>query len=163
MEAALKALSTNGVVGAILAVAFALLALTIGVLGMSHKDMISASIKQQEKFSAFMEKLTEALAAINLNSKTGRTDCLGATRQAENNISLQVEHVAWAVHDKAKLEIEAALGVAVEKISAEVTGAANSIRAGMRDFVQAVENQRLRDENAELSRPHDVGDGRVLR
>ena len=164
MEAALRALSGSGVIGAILAVSFALLAGTIGVLGWALKKLVDSAIRQQEKFSDFMEALTKSLNVIGANCMACRSDSVGSIRDLENVIKQEVQHVVWAAHDKAKLETEKAIEDAHAKMEGSITGAANSIREGNRALVQSVENQRLREEVEELSRPHPVdGDGTVRR
>lgn len=157
METALHALATNPTAGAILAVVFALLAATIGVLAWALKRLVDAAIKQQDKFSDFMDALTKSLSAIGMNCQACRSDSVATIRDLEGTLKAEVQHVVWAAHDKARLETDAAIGNAVEKLEESVTGAANSIRAANKELAQAFENQRLQDRVDELSRPHDIG------
>lgn len=157
MESALRALSGNGTTGAILAVAFGLLAATIGVLGWALKRLVDSAIKQQDKFADFMEALTKSLTAIGMNCQVCRSDSVATIRDLESEVKAEVQHVVWASHDKAKLETEAAIDNAVERLEESITGAAQSIRASNKEFVQAAENQRLQERVDELSRPHDMG------
>jgi copper chaperone CopZ len=156
MEAALKALSGSGVGGAILAVAFALLTATIGVLSWALKRLVDSAIKQQDKFSDFMDALTKSLNAIGMNCQACRSDSVATIRDLEGTLKAEVQHVVWASHDKAKLETEQAIDHAVERLEESVTGAANSIRTSNKELVQSIENQRLQERVDELSRPHDV-------
>jgi copper chaperone CopZ len=162
MEAALHALSANGITGAIFAVIFALLAATIGVLAWALKRLVDAAIKQQDRFVDFMDALTKSLQAIGMNCQACRSDSVATIRDLEGQVKAEVQHVVWASHDKAKLEMEAAIDHAVEKIEESFTGTANSIRASNKELAQAFENQRLQERVDELSRPHDV-DGAVRR
>jgi nitrate reductase gamma subunit len=155
MENALHSLSTTGTAGAILAVVFALLAATIGVLAWALKRLVDAAIKQQDKFSDFMDALTKSLTAIGFNCQACRSDSVATLRDLEGTVKAEVQHVVWAAHDKAKLETDASIDHAVERLEESFTGAANSIRA-------AIEKQHLQDRVDELSRPHDV-DGAVRR
>jgi hypothetical protein len=161
MEAALKALSGSGVIGAILAVAFALLAGTIGVLGWALKRLVDSAIKQQDKFADFMDALTKSLNAIGINCMACRSDSVASIRDLEGNVKAEIQHVVWANHDKAKLETEGTIRAAVEKLDGAITGAANSIRASNAALLTEAENQRLRSQVDKLSQAHDVGDGRV--
>ena len=156
MAEALKALAGTGAIGAILAVAFALLALTIGVLGWALKRLVDSAIKQQDRFVDFMDALTKSLQAIGLNCQACRADSVSSIRDLERDVLEKVDHVVWASHDKAKLERESALAVAVEKLDGAITGAANSIRNSNAELLREAENQRLRDQVDELSRPHDM-------
>ena len=138
MNEALKALSANGVVGAILAVAFALLALTIGVLVWALKRYVESSIDEKRDFSEFMRALTASLNGLGLNFQATRTDTLSVVR----DLGDRIEHVTWAAHDKMVLVFRESL-----------TGTANSIRSSNEALAKDLENQRMRDE---LSRPHSI-------
>ena len=159
MEAALKALSGSGVMGAILAIAFALLAGTSGVLGWALKRLVDSAIKQQDKFADFMEALTKSLNAIGMNCQACRSDSVAAIRDLEDGIKKEVRETVWAAHDKAQLETEAAIKTAAEKTDMTLTGVATSIRTSNEILVQAVRTQLLQERVEELSRPHDVRDG----
>jgi cytochrome c556 len=158
MESALHTLGNNGATGAILAIVFALLAAAIGVLSWALKRLVDAAIKQQDKFSDFMDALTKSLSAIGANCQACRSDSVATIRDLEGTLKDEVQHVVWASHDKAKLETEQYIDHAVEKLEESVTGAANSIRASNKELVQATENQRLQDRVDDLSRPHVVSD-----
>jgi HAMP domain-containing protein len=138
MDSALKALSANGIVGAILAVAFALLALTIGVLVWALKRYVESSIDEKRDFSEFMRALTASLNGLGLNFQATRTDTLSVVR----DLGDRIEHVTWAAHDKMVLVFRESL-----------TGTANSIRSSNEALAKDLENQRMRDE---LSRPHNI-------
>jgi hypothetical protein len=157
MSEALKTLSSNGVVGAILSVAFALLALTIGVLVWAlkkyvqssvdeKKEFLESSMKEKADFSEFMRALTASLNGLGLNFQATRTDTLSVVR----DLGDRIEHVTWAAHDKMVLVFRESL-----------TGTANSIRDSNLKLAQEFEKQRLQEKVDQLSRPHDVGDGRV--
>ena len=168
MESALRALSGSGAIGAILAIAFGLLAGTIGVLGWALKRLVDSALRQQEKFADFMEALTKSLNAISINCQACRSDSVASIRDLEKAVLEKVDHTVWASHDKAKLEHDAAIDHAVEKLEESFTGAANSIRASNQGLVAAVENQRLKEraeslqeQVEELSRPHNITDGVV--
>ena len=155
MDIALKELASSGTLGAILASVFALLAIVIGVLVWMLKRYVDSSMDEKKDFSAFMTSLTTALNGLGLNFQATRTDTLSVVR----DLGDRIEHVTWAAHDKMVLVFRDSL-----------TGTANSIRKDQADLVAEMERkmlekeaQRLREENAELSRPHDVGDGRVQR
>jgi len=159
METALHALATTPTAGAILAVVFALLAATIGVLAWALKRLVDAAIKQQDKFSDFMDALTKSLSAIGMNCQACRSDSVATIRDLEGELKAEVQHVVWAAHDKAKLETAQAIDHSVEKLEESITGTANSIRASNKELVQAIENQLLQARVEELSRPHNVGGG----
>jgi hypothetical protein len=170
MEAALKALSGSGATGAVLAVAFALLAGVGGILGWALKRFVDAAIEQQkaaikqqdaalrhqEKFGDFIEALTKSLNAIGVNCMACRSDSVSSLRDVEATVKSEVAHVVWASHDKAALETAAAIGRAVETLEASFTGAANSIRASNAQLLVDVENKRLRAQVEDLSRPTNV-------
>jgi len=156
MDAALKALSTSGTQGAVIAAVLALLAVVIGVLGWALKRLVDGAIKQQDKFSEFMEALTKSLGGIGLNCQAHRSDTMAAIRDSEANTKVVIEHTVWAAHDKAMLLHDKSLSAAVSMLSTEITGAAQSIRTGNRDLLQEIENRRLRDQVDELSRPVHV-------
>ena len=163
MESALKVLSSTGAMGAVVAAVIALLAIVIGVLGWALKRLVDGALKQQDKFSDFMEALTRSLNGIGTNCQACRTDAQSAIRDLEANVKAEIQHVVWASHDKAKLETEVVVKTAADRLDAALTGTAGSIRASNKELVQAVENQRLQERVDELSRPHDVGDGAVRR
>ena len=156
MEAALKALSGSGVIGAVLAVAFLLLSGTIGILGYALKRLVDSALTQQEKFAEFMEALTKSLSAIGLNCQACRADSVATLRDLEGTLKQEIQHVVWASHDKAKLENDASLKTVADRIDASLTGAASSIRESNKALVQDVANQRLQERIDELSRPHDL-------
>ena len=159
MDTALRALSANGVVGAILAIAFALLALTIGVLVWAlkkyvessvdeKKEFMESSMKEKSDFSEFMRALTASLNGLGLNFQATRTDTLSVVR----DLGDRIEHVTWAAHDKMVLVFRESL-----------TGTANSIRDSNVKLAQEFEKQRLQEKVDELSRPHNVADGAIPR
>jgi len=156
MESALRELSGSGLPGSILAVAFALLAVTIGVLGWALKRLVDSALRQQEKFVDFMDALTKSLNVIGTNCQACRSDSVATIRDLESGLKAEVQHVVWAAHDKAKLETDAAIDHAVERLEESVTGAAQSIRASNKELVQSIENQRLQERVDELSRPHSI-------
>jgi uncharacterized membrane-anchored protein YhcB (DUF1043 family) len=156
MDAALKFLASSGTTGAILTVSFGLLASIIGVLGWVLKRLVDGAIKQQDKFSEFMEALTKSLGGIGLNCQAHRSDTMAAVRDCEANISAKIDHSVWAAHDKLALLHDKALAAAASMLSTEITGAAQSIRTGNKDLLQEIENRRLRDQVDELSRPTHI-------
>ena len=148
METAIKELASSGTLGAVLASVFALLAIVIGVLVWALKRFVDSSIDDKKDFSAFMQALTTSLNGLGLNFAATRADTLAEVRDMGDKIN----NVTWAAHEKM-----------VTVFRDSLTGAANSIREGNNKLVQDLETQRLRDENAVLSRPQNVGDGTVRR
>jgi hypothetical protein len=111
-----------------------------------------------------MKELARAFASISERCLACRTDSVSSVRDLEANLTKKFVEVSAAVHDRTFLELSA-LGTRFET---SLTTTAQSIRKDQAAMLAEVERkrleaeaQRLRDENAELSRPHDVGDGRV--
>lgn len=146
MESALKALSSSGATGAILAVVFALLAGTVGVLAWALKRLVESALKQQDKFSEFMDALTTSLNSIGTNCASCQSASIAAIRSAESELKAEVQHVVWAAHDKGTLETDASVSRAVGELEESITGAATSVR----ETLQTLENNRLRDKLARL-------------
>jgi hypothetical protein len=159
MEAAIRTLAGSGAIGAILAVAFALLAVTIGVLAWALKRLVESALQQQERFVQFMDALTKSLNAIGANCLACRQDSVGSLRDLEKSLVASVEHTIVESHEKARLETTAAIDGAVTSLEESLTGVATSIRASNKELVQEIENQRLREKVDDLSRPHDVNGG----
>lgn len=156
MTEALKTLSGSGAMGAILAVAFALLAATIGVLAWALKRLVESALRQQEKFAEFMEALTKSLNTIGMNCLACRQDSVTSLRDMEKAVVATINQTVWSAHDKSRLQTDAAIETAVDRIEESFTGAANSIRASNEKLVQEVENRRLQEKIDDLSRPHDA-------
>ena len=124
---------------------------------LAHAETVFDSMgKQQSEFGNYMKELTHTLAGIREAVLAGRQDALASVREVGDRI----EHVTWAAHDKM-----------VSVFRESLTGTAQSIRKDQADLVAGIERARLeqeaarlRAENEELSRPHNVGgDGRVQR
>jgi uncharacterized protein YneF (UPF0154 family) len=146
MEASLKALSSSGATGAILAVVFALLAGTIGGLVWALKRLVEATLKQQDRFSDFMEALTESLNAIGTNCTACLANSAASTKATEASLRSEIQHVVWAAHDKATLETDASIERAVDKLEETFTGAALSIRSSNEAMLRTLENSILRSQ-----------------
>jgi DNA anti-recombination protein RmuC len=151
MEAALKALSGSGATGAVLAVAFALLAGTIGVLGWALKRLVDSALKQQDKFGDFMEALTASLNAIATNCTACKSDSAAELRAIDSSIKSELQHVVWASHDKATLETNASIERAVDRLEESLTGAATEIRTSNEKMVHELENSLLKAQLATAS------------
>ena len=160
MTEALKALSNQGVFGAILATVFALLAVVIGLLGLVLKRLVDSAIeqqktameqqrKQQEKFSGFMEALTTSLNSLVTNFQATRTDTLAVVRDFQTAVLEKINSLVWEAHRET-----------VTLLSHELTGVAGRIEASNEKAIKDLDNYYLRREN-EISRSHNVGDGTV--
>jgi glycerate-2-kinase len=155
MAEALKALSSQGTFGAILAAVFALLSIVIGVLGLVLKRLVEAAIeqqkaatanqlKQQEKFSVFMDALTASLNGLVANFQATRTDTLQVVRDYQVAVLDKVDTIVWDAHRET-----------VELLSKDLTGVANRIEASNKKTIQELDNYYLRRE-VEVSRAHNV-------
>jgi hypothetical protein len=157
MDTALKELAGSGALGAIMAAVIALCGLVVAALIWMLKRMVDASLAERVEFGGFMKALTASLNGLGLNFQANRSDTMAAVRDVETNVKAEVQHVVWAAHDKQVLLHDKALSAAVNLLSTEITGAAQSIRASNADLLKEAENQRLHDRVEELSRPHDTG------
>jgi DNA anti-recombination protein RmuC len=169
MNEALKTLSSSGTTGAIMAVILGLLSVVIGVLvrmlwKLFDKN-IEADKRREDKYGEFMTALTASLNALTMNFQATRTDSLAAIRDTQTNLLTGIQQIIWLSHDKSKADRKEMVEFAIEKLSGEITGAANSIRASNEKMMTECEKQRLndekqrlREENDELSRPHHVDD-----
>ena len=178
---ALKTLSTSGTTGAIMAVILGLLGLVIAALIWMLKGMFTrwleadkakalADEAREGKYNDFMAAFTSSLNAMTLNLQATRSDSLAAIRDTQANLLSGIQGVIRLSHDEAKIERKELIEQAVEKISGEITGAANSIRASNEKLAATFEKQidaaekqrllaeakRLQEENDDLSRPHHV-------
>jgi hypothetical protein len=86
---------------------------------------------------------------------------VAAVRDSEKRIVDKFTEITSAVHDRTFLEINAGFASIGKTFETSLTATATSIRKGNEELVLKVENERLQRENAELSRDHDIGDGRV--
>jgi hypothetical protein len=127
-------------------------------------DFFRGVLEQQKESSGAMKELAKAFASISERCLACRTDSVSSVRDLEANLTKKFVEVSWAVHDKTFAE----MGAMGTRFDASLTATAQSIRKDQVAMLAEVdrkrlevEAQRLREENAELSRPHDVGDGRV--
>jgi hypothetical protein len=180
---ALKTLSGSGTLGAVMAPILGLLGVVIGVLiwmlkGMftrwleADKVKVRADEARESKYNEFMAAFTSSLNAMTLNLQATRSDSLAAIRDTQSNLLAGIQGVIRLSHDEAKIERKELIEQAVEKLSGEITGAANSIRnsneklaATFEKQIDAAERQRLleekrrlQEENDDLSKPHTIDD-----
>jgi hypothetical protein len=178
---ALKTLSSTGTLGAVLAPILGLLGVVIGVLiwmlkGMftrwleADKAKVRADEARETKYNEFMSAFTASLNAMIINLQATRVDSLQAIRDTQFNLLAGVQAAIRLSHDEAKIERKELIEQAVEKISGEITGSANSIRTSTEKLAATFERQidcaerarliedkrRLLEENDELSKPHTV-------
>jgi hypothetical protein len=178
---ALKTLSSTGTLGAVLAPILGLLGVVIGVLIWMLKGMFTRWMKADEakvkadearvradeareaKYNEFMAAFIASLNAMTLNLQATRIDSLAAIRDTQFNLLAGVQAAVRLSHDEAKIERKELIEQAVEKVSGEITGVANSIRASNEKLAATfekqlllAEQQRLMDENRELSIPHHI-------
>jgi hypothetical protein len=167
MDNALKTLSSSGTTGALMAALLFLLgvaisALVLMVTKLFNRNML-ADAEREKKYNEFMSAFTASLNAMTLNLQATRQDSLAAIRDTQASLLSGIRDVVWVTHEKAKVDRKELIELAVEKISGEITGAANSIRASNKEMMAECEKarlndekQRLREERDELSRPHNV-------
>jgi hypothetical protein len=178
---ALETLSGSGTTGAIMAVILGLLGLVIAALiwmlkGMftrwleADKAKVRADEARESKYNEFMAAFTSSLNAMTLNLQATRSDSLAAIRDTQSNLLAGIQSAIRLSHDEAKIERKELIEQAVEKLSAEITGASNSTRASSEKMFASFEKrlddderrrlvaeaQRLQEENDDLSRPHHV-------
>lgn len=119
--------------------------------------------EQQKEITGAIKELGKAFTGIQYNCQVCRLDSVGTLRAAEESITRKFVDVTAALHDKTFTELEARFLMLGSKFETALNGAATSIRKGNEDLLLAAENQRLRADVAELSRPVNVGDGTVTR
>ena len=156
MESALKELIGSGVLGATLAIVLLFLL-------WAGKKMLTVFIEQTQELSAAIKELTASQIAIRDNCRACRTDWVASVRDAQVAIEAKVDGVVWKAHEQAVSANRDMIGAAIRTLDSALTGAAQSIRSSNVELVQAVENQHLRKENEELSRPHFAPESGTVR
>jgi hypothetical protein len=133
--------------------------------------------KREEKYAEFMAAFTSSLNAMTVNLQATRVDSLQTIRDTRDNILSGVQAAIRLSHDEAKIERKELIEQAMEKVSDEITGVANSIRASNEKLAATfekrldddekkrllAEQQRLLEENRDLSREHDEAAPRPVR
>ena len=109
---------------------------------LKHAEVFVAGlVKEQDAFATALKEITQHLVSIRENCQACRTDSMGRLHEAGEAIG---NAVALAIANQAA------------RFESALTAAAQSIRASNERLVQEAENRRLREENEELSRPHDI-------
>jgi hypothetical protein len=119
-------------------------------------EFFKGVLEQQKEGTAAMKELARAFTGIRENCLACRVDSVSVLRDAEERLNQKFVEVTWQAHDKTFADIEKGFTTLGARFDTALTGAATSIRASNERLVQEAENRRLRDENEELSRPHDV-------
>jgi hypothetical protein len=109
-------------------------------------DLFAVMNAQQTVVGDYIKEQTAVMAALREAVAHSRSDAVSAVR----DVGVQLERVTWQAHEKM-----------VTVFRDSLTGAAQSIRTSNERMAEDFENRRLREKVEELSRPHDVGDGRV--
>jgi cell shape-determining protein MreC len=122
------------------------------------------STVQQKEITVAMKELSRAFAGISERCLACRVDSVSTLRDAEKRIVDKFTEITSSVHDRTFLEIEKGFGALGAGFDKALTGTAESIRKGQAALIAEIERkrleeeaQRLREENAELSRDHDIG------
>lgn len=102
---------------------------------------IAGLVKEQEAFATALKEITAHLVGIRENCQACRSDSMARLHEAGEAIG---NSVGLALANQAA------------RFETALTSAAQSIRASNERLVQEAENRRLRHENEELSRPHDI-------
>ena len=140
MNSPLGQLAQQGALGIVLAAVLA-------VFFWAFKVLVTGVIKH-------LEELTAAATAIRDNCRACRADSVAAARDLQKAVEEKIDHVVWKAHDQAAAENREVIGASTAALDRALTGVAQSIRDSNVKLVQEVENQLLRKENEELSRPH---------
>ena len=149
MGEALKELASSGAIGAALVV-------VLGMLFWLMKVLVTNNTEQSKAVIKALGELVESSRAIRDNCRNCREDSVASLRDAQVSIETKIEHTVWQSHDKNALERDKSFATMTDVISKEITQSANSIRSSNAELVKNAENQRLRDEVEELSRPHHL-------
>ena len=127
-------------------------------------------LEQQKESSGAMKELARAFADISARCLACRVDSVSTVRDLESSLTKKFVEVSSAAHDRTFAEVQAGLAKIGSQFETALTQTAQSIRRDQATLVAEMERKhleeeasRLREENAELSRPHDVGDGAVRR
>ena len=135
---------------------------------LAHIDeFFKGVLEQQKESSGAMKELAKAFSGISERCLACRSDSVATVRDLESSLTKKFVEVSWAVHDKTFAEMASM----ASRFESSLTSTAQSIRKDQESLVDKVERkrlekercdleeeaQRLRDENAELSRPHDIG------
>jgi hypothetical protein len=122
-------------------------------------EFFKGVLEQQKESSTAMKELAKAFSSISERCLSCISGSVAAVRDSESRVTQKFVEVSAAVHDRTFLEL-AALGT---RFDASLTATAQSIRKDQAAMLAEVERkrleaeaQRLREENAELSRAHDV-------
>ena len=162
MDGALKQLVSSGAIGAVLAFVLLMLFWIVKVLVTNSTENGKAMVKGVEDMARAMSKGMEELVTqsrvIRDNCLVCRQDSLASLRTAEANIVATIEHNVAFSHDRTFAEMERLVKESTQALDTALTRTANSIRATNEETLLKMETERLRQENAELSRPHNVGE-----
>jgi len=140
MNSPLSQLAQQGALGIVLAAVLA-------VFFWAFKVLVTGVIKHLEELTKFVESLRD-------NCRACRADSVAGIRDAQKAIEEKIDHAVWKAHDQGASENREVIGAAATALDKALTGVAQSIRDSNVKLVQEVENQLLRKENEELSRPH---------
>jgi hypothetical protein len=119
-------------------------------------EFFKSLLEQQKEVTTALKELARSFTGIQYNCQACRVDSLTSLREAEASLTKKFVEITAAMHDKTFAEMYKGFNELGAKFEKALTGTAESIRAGNEDLVMKIENQRLRDEVDDLSRPHDI-------
>jgi hypothetical protein len=113
-------------------------------------------LEQLKEVSSSIKELARSFTGIQYNCQACRVDSLTSLREAEASLTKKFVEISAAMHDKTFAEMYKGFNEIGAKFEKALTGTAESIRKGNEELVMKVENQRLRDEVEDLSRPMNI-------